>query len=204
MKKITLFLSAIALVLSFSACDELANLLSVTFEDVEVEKTIEVTNLEPTANSKSANVLGDYTATATVTFTESDTFNVADANSGTSDENIADYLDQLTGVTVNSTEFTIPTTYKGELLPEMTVNLITVSLSCDNGLNYSETLTNVTTGVSFELVNFTTEIQGKLANALQNKKDIVYSVSGSVTGDIVGFDVVMKVIADIKASPLAN
>ncbi len=188
MKKLIVPFIALLTLTTFSACEELA----ITFEDVVIEETLDITGLIP----KSSNILTDELS---YTFSESMTFGMDNADNGNNaEESLSEYLGSLSSVTIKEMAFTIDEILSSETL---LVNSLNISISAANGEIYSESFENIRPGVATQ-ANITTEIINALSDVLLANEELTLSASGEVTGSIQEFSLITRIVSDIEANAL--
>ncbi len=196
MKKITLLLSAVML-LFVASCDDLEDYISIEFQDVEIAKTLSV----PTVDTRSASTVPtDANGTS---FSSEITFSLDDATGDSQDgKDLANFIDQVSSVEMKSIAFEVLNTYMDVMQTDFVIHTLHITISSAS-VNVDETFTDITPGSSI----ISTVILGKLdkiGTALQNGETITFKAEGTQTGAEKGFDMVMNLIADIEAKPLAD
>ncbi len=201
MKKITLFITVITLLLTITSCDELADLLSVTFEDVAIEQDIDIP-LDG-IGEKSINLIGDNEPKE---FDKTFTLNMSHANDGnSSDQSLSQYLENLTEVNIDSLSFTILDSYNGMTLSDdFSVNM-TIVISNDTDTIHTETIENLKAGNEFKS-DLNSEKLTLISSTLKDNKNLTIRAFGTTTNDLEAdhFTLKVKIIADIKASALST
>lgn len=189
MKKLFLLFTTGVLLLGLSACEE----LNVTFEGVVIEEVLDITNLVPKSASLE-NIVETYT------FNESTTFSISDADNGdNTDENLSDYIESLSSVTITSMAFTILDIPTDKTL---SINSLTVSISKGRTEIYSESFSDIQAGSPIDAQGLNSMVLNEVSTALFENEEITFSAEGEITGDVQTFSILAKIISDIEANAL--
>lgn len=200
MKKLTMLFTAAVLMFAIAACDELGDLMQITFEDVEIEEIIDIP-------------LGDFTARALLmvgedgTKTFSDTTEISMANAeettDTTGEALSDYLSKISEVDVDTFNLELLKNYEGVTLSD-DFKVKTLNLKITNGNDstlYEAAFNDITPGQVVE-TNLTDSKLNALSAELEKENGaLTIMTSGEVEGSagVDYFGIKAKIIADIKA-----
>lgn len=189
MKKIVLLLTAAVLLFSLQSCEE----LTIDFEDVVIEEILNISSLMP----KSASV---DTEQETLTFSESMTFGLGDADDGdNAEESLANYMESLSSVMVKAMAFRITNVPAGKTL---IVDSLTVNISVGGVEVYSEGFSQISPETTIDATGLNTEVIDAISAALLNNEELTLAASGEVTGDAQSFDILTRIVSDIEANAL--
>lgn len=201
MKKLITLLTAATLIFSLTSCDELNDLLKVTFEDVEVEETMDV----PTGAALGVRSIalvsednaGSYTFSDSVVFLNLDGVEGAEGQ----EENLADYLDDITDLKLTMLKFTVLGLYNMVELPVFEIPSLTVSITHEDSIIYTETFIDVRPDVAITVNTFSPEVTKGISECISAKKELIFKAEGTMNseGKIDAFNLMTKAIADIQA-----
>lgn len=199
MKKIQLFLAA-ALFFSLTSCEELADFMNVTFENVEIEKIVDVPLQDLTMPSSRAISL--ITSADTTSFVDSLILNMNAAQEGDSaKQELADFLGDISSIAIDTLSVEILDSYDDVMLPdEFELTHLTVSFFDDDSLIHTETHYNVLPS-HLIISPVTSDGLNGISSTLQQNKDLKVVASGSVIGaqGIDYFALKTRIVADVKA-----
>lgn len=204
MKKLALLFTAAALLFSLASCDELNDLLTVTFEDVEVEETLNIPTAGlPEARSislRSADQGETYTFLDSVVFLNLDN---AKANDSTEqEEKLEDYIDDITEVELTMLKFTILGMHMSQPVPDFEVEDLTVKIYRTDSVIYEKTFSEgITVGQAIFADGLTTDVINEISRCVAENIELTFKAGGSVTceDEIKGLDLVTTALATIKA-----
>lgn len=198
MKKAILILATCTLLFSLSSCDEIkdeiSDALSISFNDVKIEKTLDISN----PMDKSTSIEGDADG---YTFNDSTTFSLSDANSDSNfEEKLQQYLGSLSLVKVKTIEFLIVDNLtEGQTL---TINELTITILKGDAEQYSQSFSDITPDEPIDASGINEEVLGAISASLVDNEDLTFKASGKVTGDVQNFEILATIISDIEADPL--
>lgn len=194
MKKSLIFLVTCTLMFSLNSCDEITDALNISFDDVVIEKALDISN----PMYKSSSLEGDQ---QTYTFNDSTTFSLSQASSGNNvDQILHDYLGNLSMVKVKTINFLVVDNIpEGQTL--MLSNLIITILKADAVL-YTETFPDVTPGETLDASGIDESVLGAISSSLVDNTDLTFKASGKVAGDVQNFEILATIISDIEANAL--
>ncbi|MDA3853882.1 MAG: hypothetical protein PF444_06540 [Bacteroidales bacterium] len=194
MKKSLLFLATCTLMLSLNSCDEIADKLSISFDDVVIEETLDISNLTP----KSTSIEGGEES---YIFNDSTTFNLSQASSGNNaDQILHEYLGSLSLVKVKTITFLIVDNIPVD--QSLIVNNLVISILKGDAELYSETFTDITPGGSIDASSIDEQVLGAISASLVDNEDLTFKASGEVTGDVQNFEILATIISDIEANAI--
>ncbi len=203
MKKLIIILTATTLLLSLSSCEELLDLLTVTFEGVEIEEIADV-SLDGFESSAAAfKTISIISSNDTTTFQDSLILNMnAAEGTDSTEKEIADYLENISSIDIDTLSVEVLKSYEDITLPDdFEIVSLTVSFSNEEGLIHSETHENILPG---ELIISTVSASGLegISTTLKNNMDLKVTFSGTVIGDnsIDYFALKTRVVADVESS----
>ena len=201
MNKFLIYFSATVLFFSLSSCDELAQLLMVTFDDVEIEEIIDVSLNDINGVTSKSISLMSYNDTTS--FLDSLILNISAADEGEdAQQKLAESLESISSINIDTLSIEILKTHNGITLPEdFEITTLTVTFSNEDSVIHRETHHNILPG---ELIisPVTAAELALISQTLQDNKDLKVIASGTVIGDngIEDFALKTRVIADIETS----
>ena len=201
MKNLKTWITALAVMLFIASCDELPNLLDVTFENVAIEEVLDLS----LTDLSTPRTLSLTASMAYETFNDSIIIgmNMAEEQQDSTEEELADYLNKLSEVSIDTFFFEVLETYNDVTLPE-SFEITTLNLeikSSTDSLIHSETVENIKAGDKV-MSNITNTALDAISRELEGNRSIKIKAWGEVTGneDIEIFGLKTKIIADIKSS----
>jgi len=171
------------LVLFFSGCDALGDLLTVKIQNVSMSKEIEITvNSSSTVKKQAVN------ASAAIAFTKTATLQLSETDT------LKDYLDNIKSITLKSVICNIHGVSNG---------IVTSLKLTINPLNISKTLSDIEVNKDLT-VDFTTEELKSIADSLLQSKELEFVLDGVVNHVPVTFYVKVTANADFVAKVIKN
>lgn len=205
MKKLINLITAAALLFSITACDELSDLMQITFENVEIEEVLDIPLSDFSARSIT---LSGIAASDTSYFSDTTELSLdkaeeaADTTIEATEEKLADYLNKLTSVTIKELSFELLDQYNGNTLPE-NFEIVELNLEVtDNNdiVLLSETFNNIVANTPVFSSIDTTSLKA-MGKVLKDNEVLTIKSSGATIGTegIDYFELKALMIADIKA-----
>lgn len=194
MKKLLLLIATTSLMFGLSSCDELTDAFKISFKDVVIEQTLDISALQ----DKSTSIEGSQDA---YEFNESVAFSLSDADNGTNaDEVLADYLQNLSSIYVKSMTFTIV-----DNIPEgqtLTIESLSIKVMQGEDALYTESFSDITPGTPMETSNLNSEVFSTISTALYDSEELMITAEGSFSGDVETFQIEARIVSDIEANAL--
>lgn len=200
MKKLSIF-SFIVLLITLVSCEELAGFMNVTFENVEIEEIIDIPLDQ--LSSPSSRAISLVASSDTSSFIDSLILNMNGAQENdTAEQKIADFLEDISSVSIDTLSIEILENYDSIALPEnFEVSVLSVSFFDSDSLIHTETHYNVKPGEEMISPVTAAGLSG-ISTTLQNNRDLKVVAAGSVVGNrgIDYFALKTRIIADVKTS----